>query len=86
MRAALRRRRRNTDFRVTKPTDLDAFMQFLTFVTAPYEKVYYADAKYGSVPVHGRGNGYSAAKNYVSAVQHIDEALTGKSNIKSNKG
>ena len=75
----------NTDFRVTKPTDLDAFMQFLTFVTAPYEKVYYADAKYGSVPVHGRGNGYSAAKNYVSAVQHIDDALTGESNIKSNK-
>ena len=75
----------NTDFRVTKPTDLDAFMQFLTFVTAPYEKVYYADAEYGSVPVHGRGNGYSAAKNYVSAVQHIDDALTGKSNIKGNK-
>ena len=74
----------NTDFRVTKPTNLDAFMQFLTFVTAPYEKVYYADAEYGSVPVHGRGNGYSAAKNYVSAVQHIDDALTGESNIKSN--
>ena len=75
----------DTNFRVTEPTDLDAFMQFLTFVTAPYEKVYYADAEYGSVPVHGRGNGYSAAKNYVSAVQHIDDALTGKSNIKSNK-
>ena len=24
-----------TDFRVTKPTDIEAFMLFLTFVTAP---------------------------------------------------
>ncbi len=75
----------NTDFRVTEPTDIEAFMLFLTFVTAPYEKVYRADAKYGSVPVHGRGNGYSAAKNYVAAMGHIDEALTGKSNIRRSR-
>jgi len=75
----------NTGFRVTEPTDIEAFMLFLTFVTAPYEKVYRADAKYGSVPVRGRGNGYSAAKNYVSAMGHIDEALTGMSNIRRSR-
>ena len=74
----------NTDFRVTEPTDIEAFMLFLTFVTAPYENVYHADAKYGGVPVHGRGNGYSYAKNCVSAIGHIDEALTGKTNIKGS--
>ena len=41
----------NPDFRVTEPTDIEAFMLFLTFVTAPYEKVYRADAEYGSVSV-----------------------------------
>ena len=48
--------------------------------------MYRADAKYGGVPVHGRGNCYSAVKNYVSAMGHIDVALTGKSNIRGNKG
>ena len=75
----------NTNFRVTEPTDLNTFMQFLTFMTAPFEKKYLADAKYGSVSVRGRGVGYSSAKNFVSAMGHIDEALTGKSNIRKSK-
>ena len=71
----------DTDFRVTEPTDLDAFMQFLTLMTAKWDKRYSADAEYDSVSVQARGGGYSTAKNYVAAMKHIDKALTGKTNL-----
>ena len=58
----------DTNFRVTEPTDLDAFMQFLTLMTAKWDKTYSADAEYGSVSVQARGGGYSTAKNYVAAI------------------
>ena len=71
----------DTNFRVTEPTDLDAFMQFLMLMTAKWDKTYFADAEYGSVSVQARGGGYSTAKNYVSAMKHIDNKLTGKTNL-----
>ena len=40
-------------YRVTEPTDLDAVMQFLTLMSAPWEKEYSADAEYGGVLVRG---------------------------------
>ena len=45
----------NTSYRVTEPTNLDAVMQFLTLMSAPWEKEYSADAEYGGVLVRGRG-------------------------------
>ena len=67
-----------TSYRVTEPTDLDVFMQFLTLKNAPWDKEYFADAEYGGVRVRGRGSGYSSAKNFVSAIKHIDKQLTTK--------
>ena len=68
----------DTSYRVTEPADLDAVMQFLTLMSAPWEKEYSADAEYGGVLVRGRGCGYSAVKNCVSAIKHIDKQLTTK--------
>ena len=45
----------DTSYRVTEPADLDAVMQFLTLMSAPWEKEYSADAEYGGVLVRGRG-------------------------------
>ena len=61
---------------MTEPTDLDAFMQFLTLITAKWDKTYSADAEFGSVSVQTRGASYSTAKNFVAAMKHIDKALT----------
>ena len=43
----------DTSYRVTEPADLDAVMQFLTLMSAPWEKEYSADAEYGGVLVRG---------------------------------
>ena len=75
----------NTSYRVTEPTDLNAFMQFLTLMSAPWEKEYSADAEYGGVLVRGRGCGYSTAKNFVSAIKHIDKQLTNKTNLEDQR-
>ena len=59
----------STSYRVTEPTDLDAVMQFLTLMSAPWEKEYSADAEYGGVLVRGRGCGYSTfliKRNYIN--------------------
>ena len=71
----------DTSYRVTEPADLDAVMQFLTLMSAPWEKEYSADAEYGGVLVRGRGCGCGSVKNFVSALQHIDKQLMAKTNI-----
>ncbi len=60
-------------------------MHFKTPMTEPWDKKYSADAEYGSVRVRGRGNGYSSAKNFLSAMKHIDKQLTDRTKLEDQR-